>query len=66
MYDYLVVGVGLYNTIFAHEVSKLGKKILAVDKRSKVAGNIYTEKWKIFMYINMEHIFFIKTWNIRI
>ena len=44
MYDYLVVGAGLYGAIFAHEAKKAGKKVLVIDKRSTVAGNIYTEE----------------------
>lgn len=44
MYDYLVVGAGLYGAIFAHEAKKKGKNILVIDKRSNIAGNIYTEK----------------------
>ncbi len=43
MYDYLVVGSGLYGAIFAHEANKLGKKVLVVEKRENVGGNIYTE-----------------------
>ena len=43
-YDYLVVGAGLFGAIFAHEAKKAGKKVLVIDKRSTVAGNIYTEE----------------------
>ena len=43
MYDYLVVGSGLYGAIFAHEANKIGKKVLVVEKRENVGGNIYTE-----------------------
>ena len=43
-YDYLVVGSGLYGAIFAHEIKKHGKTVLVIDKRSHIAGNIYTEK----------------------
>lgn len=43
MYDYLVVGSGLYGAVFAHEAKAHGKKVLVVDKRSNIAGNIYTE-----------------------
>lgn len=44
MYDYLIVGAGLYGAIFAHEAKNAGKKVLVIDKRSTVAGNIYTEE----------------------
>ena len=43
MYDYLVVGAGLYGSIFAHEATQKGKKCLVIDKRSHVGGNCYTE-----------------------
>ena len=44
MYDYLVVGSGLYGAIFAHEAKAHGKSVLVVDKRPNIAGNIYTER----------------------
>lgn len=42
-YDYLVVGAGLYGAVFAHEAVKKGKKVLVIDRRNHVAGNICTE-----------------------
>ncbi len=42
-YDYLVVGAGLYGAVFAHEARKKGKKVLVIDKRPDIAGNVYTE-----------------------
>ena len=44
MYDYLVVGSGLYGSIFAREATNKGYKVLVIDKRDNVGGNIYTEK----------------------
>jgi len=44
MYDYLVVGAGLFGAIFAHEAHKRGKKVLVIDKRNHIGGNIYCEK----------------------
>lgn len=44
MYDYLIVGAGLYGAIFAHEAKERGKKVLVIDKRPNIAGNVYTEK----------------------
>lgn len=44
MYDFLIVGAGLYGAVFAHEAKKRGKTVLVVDKRPNVAGNVYTEK----------------------
>ena len=43
-YDYLIVGTGLFGSIFAYEANKKGKKCLVIDKRSHIAGNIYTEE----------------------
>ncbi|MBP5593376.1 MAG: NAD(P)-binding protein, partial [Clostridia bacterium] len=43
-YDYLIVGAGLFGSVFAHEALKKGKKCLVIDKRNHTAGNIYTEK----------------------
>ena len=42
-YDYLVVGAGLFGAIFAYEAKRKGKKVLVVEKRPHIAGNIYTE-----------------------
>lgn len=44
MYDYLIVGAGLFGAVFAHEAQKAGKKVLVVDKRNHIAGNIYTKE----------------------
>ena len=44
MYDYLIVGAGLYGSIFAREATNKGYKCLVIDKRDNVGGNIYTEK----------------------
>ena len=43
MYDYLIVGAGLYGAVCAHELTKAGKKCLVIDRRDHIAGNIYTE-----------------------
>ncbi|MEF2782001.1 MAG: UDP-galactopyranose mutase [Clostridium sp.] len=43
MYDYLIVGSGLFGSIFAYEANKMGKKCLVIDKRNHIGGNIYTE-----------------------
>lgn len=44
MYDYLIVGAGLFGSVFAEEAKKAGKKVLVIDKREHIAGNVYTEK----------------------
>lgn len=44
MYDYLVVGAGLYGAVFARQAKEAGKSVLVIEKRSHIAGNIYTEE----------------------
>ena len=67
MYDYLVVGSGLYGAIFAHEAKRSGKTVLVVDKRPNIAGNVYTEKIEgINVHKYGAHIFHTnnkKVWN---
>ncbi len=43
MYDYVIVGAGLYGAVFAHEATKAGKNCLVIDRRDHVGGNVYTE-----------------------
>lgn len=43
MYDYLIVGAGLFGSVFAHEMTIRGKKCLVIDKRSHIGGNCYTK-----------------------
>jgi len=43
-YDYLIVGTGLFGAVFAYEMTKAGKKVLCIDKRDNVGGNIYTRE----------------------
>lgn len=44
VYDYLVVGSGLFGAVFAHEAKASGKTVLVIDKRPNIAGNVYTRK----------------------
>ncbi len=44
MYDSLIVGAGLYGSVFAQQAKAAGKKVLVIDKRDHIAGNVYTEK----------------------
>lgn len=44
MYDYLIVGAGLFGAVFAQQAKKAGKKCLVIDRRECIAGNVYTEK----------------------
>lgn len=43
-YDYLIVGSGLFGSIFAYEASQKGKKCLVIDKRNHIGGNVYTKE----------------------
>lgn len=43
MYDYLIVGSGMFGAVCAHELSKAGMKVLVIDRREHIAGNVYTE-----------------------
>ena len=42
-YNYLIVGSGLFGSIFAYEMNKKGRKCLVIEKRDHIGGNIYTE-----------------------
>ena len=44
MFDYLIVGAGLYGSVFAREAALAGKKVKIIDIRNHVGGNIYTEE----------------------
>ena len=66
-YDYLIVGAGLFGAVFAYEMNRNGRKVLVIDKREHIAGNIYTES---VLDINVHkygaHIFHTsdeKIWN---
>lgn len=43
-YDYLIVGSGLFGAVFAYRAKNAGKKVLVIEKRRHVGGNIYCEK----------------------
>ncbi len=66
-YDYLIVGAGLYGSVFAHEAKEKGKSVLVVDKRPNIAGNVYTENVEgINVHKYGAHIFHTnnkKVWN---
>ena len=44
MYNYLIIGAGLYGAVFAQRAKAAGKSVLVIDKRNHIAGNVYTEK----------------------
>ena len=57
-YDYLIVGAGLYGSIFAHEANKKGKKCLVIDKRNHIGGNVYTKEIEgVQVHMYGAHIF---------
>lgn len=66
-YDYLVVGAGLFGSVFAYEANKKGKKCLVIERRNHVAGNIYCEDIDgIKVHTYGAHIFHTSnknTWN---
>ena len=66
-YDYLIVGAGLFGSIFAHEMTKKGKKCLVIERRNHIGGNVYTElKENINVHKYGAHIFHTnnkEVWN---
>lgn len=58
MYDFLIVGSGLFGSVFAYEMTKRGKRCLVLEKRNHVGGNIYTEYMdSIHVHTYGAHIF---------
>ena len=58
MYDYLIVGSGLYGAVFAHEMKKAGRSVLVLEKREHTGGNVYCqEKEGINIHVYGAHIF---------
>lgn len=66
-YDYLIVGAGIYGSVCANELNRIGKKVLVIDRRSHIGGNCYTEKIEnINVHKYGPHIFHTsneKVWN---
>ena len=57
-YDYLIVGAGIYGATFARMAENCGKRVLVIDKRSHIAGNIYSKKINgIETHVYGAHIF---------
>lgn len=64
-YDYLVVGAGLYGAVFAQQAAEVGKKVLVIDKRDHIAGNVYTKEIEgINVHIYGAHIFHTNLKNV--
>lgn len=66
-YDYLIVGAGLFGSIFAYKVKEQGKKCLVIDRRPHLGGNLYCENVEgIYVHKYGAHIFHTsnkKVWN---
>lgn len=66
-YDYLLVGAGLYNAVFANEAAKHGRTCLVIEKRDHIGGNIYTKEIEgIQVHVYGAHIFHTsnrEVWN---
>ena len=57
-YDYLIVGAGLYGAVCARQLTDAGKKVLVIDRRDHIAGNVYTRQIEgIHVHIYGAHIF---------
>ena len=67
MYDYLIVGAGLFGSVFAQQAKENKRKVLVIDKRDHIAGNVYTKKIEgINIHQYGAHIFHtnnINVWN---
>ncbi len=67
MYDYLIVGAGLFGAVCARQLTDAGRSVLVIDRRPHVGGNIYTEKMEgINVHVYGAHIFHTnnrKVWN---
>lgn len=66
-YNYLIVGAGLYGATFAREMAEKGRKVLVIDKRDNVAGNVFTQRIEgINVHVYGAHIFHTnneEVWN---
>ena len=58
MYDYLVVGAGLFGAVFAQQAKAAGKSVLVIDRRDHIAGNAFTREMEgIQVHVYGAHIF---------
>ena len=63
-YDYLVVGAGLFGAVFAREAADAGKKVLVIDRRGHIGGNVYTKETEgIQVHQYGAHIFHTNYFN---
>jgi len=59
-YDYLIVGAGIFGASVSRILADYNKRCLVIDRRSHIAGNIYTERQNVLTFTNMERIFSIR------
>ena len=65
MYDYLIVGAGLYGSVCARQLTDVGKKVLVIERRPHIAGNIYTQVIEgIDVHVYGAHIFHTNNKNV--
>ncbi len=65
MYDYLIVGAGLYGAVCARELTDRGKRVLVIERRPHIAGNVYTEEVEgINVHVYGAHIFHTNDANV--
>ena len=66
-YDYLIVGAGLFGSVFARQKTDAGKSVLVIDERPQIAGNVYTKNVEgIHVHEYGAHIFHTnnrEVWN---
>lgn len=60
MYDYLIVGAGLYGAVFAHEAKKAGKKVLVIDRARILQEMCIQSRWRASRFTSMARIFSIR------
>ena len=64
-YDFLIVGAGLYGAVFAQKAKEAGKKVLVIDRRAHIGGNVYTETVEgIQVHVYGAHIFHTNLKNV--
>ena len=64
-YDYLIVGAGLFGSVFAQRAKEARKKVLVIDKRDHIGGNVYTkEEEGIHVHVYGAHIFHTNNKNV--
>ena len=63
-YDYLIVGAGMFGSVFAREMTDAGKKCLVIDKRKHIAVTAIQKKFLVSMFHNMVATYFTQTTNV--